>query len=855
MRERDIEQWKAADAAFDRLLELPESDRAAALAAMPIDADVRARIERLLAADRGNRTLCGSAEAMAAVPKSEPRNPTALAGRRFGRWTIESEIGRGGMSVVYRAHATDAPDRIAALKVLTLGALAGPGADRFRREQTILARLNHPHIATLLDAGIADDGTPWIAMVLVDGVRIDQWCEQHECDLRTRVRLFLDVCAAVAHAHRGLVVHRDLKPSNVLVDGEGHVRLLDFGIARLLDDTQGENTATHWRALSPSYAAPEQFAGAVQSTAVDVFGLGAVLFALLTGQAPRGQDVRQPIRPPSTVTPVAAEAHGDLDAIVMKALSEEPADRYATVNALSDDLQRWLAGHPILARRAPLRERSARLLRRHWLPVSLGAAALISLIGGSLLALQQAREARAQAAQALAARAQALDSLGRANALRDYLIGIFETQSPGKPLNELPSTAELLDEGERRALTASIDNPGARTDMLDAITRVRLARSDVARAGKLIEHTLEITDSMHQGAAAARARALLRRSAVESIGRDFEKAMATLQEAQALLPRAEIQPLTIDLQLAMADTLLAQRRFDDSLSLLRPLVDTTAVLAELSPSQRRILFSAMASALAGRGQIRESIPFSDKALGEARLQFGERHFKVALALNNVSIRNRQIGAFDLSERQAREALAIYDEVLDGPSEYRGSARIGLGLLAAARGRFDEAIAELDRGNAEVATVRGIARAEDYDFYHWNRGIALAQAGRRDEAIAALTRAEAGLASRSSAYAKPTATAAAWLAMLYCEADDVARGDALRKRMHTALTGVQDNAAAETATYAEADARCALAAGDAEQAQARLWPRTGIRRDPGTRLRRGNRTTAGRGQPDRPRDGR
>ena len=819
MGENEIGQWQAADAIFDGLLQLPESERGAALMRMSLDADVRRRVERLLEADRGTRTLSAAGQG--------PLFPTAAAGalpgRRIGRWMIESEIGRGGMSVVYRAHAVDAPERIAALKLLTLGALAGPGAERFRREQAILARLNHPHIATLLDAGIADDGTPWIAMVLVDGLRIDQWCEQHDLDLRERVRLFLEVCAAVAHAHRSLVVHRDLKPSNILVDGEGHVRLLDFGIARLLDDTLGENTATHWRALSPSYAAPEQFSGTAQSTAIDVFGLGAVLYTLLTGQPPRTPGSTAPARMPSSAAPAAAAAAGDLDAIVMKALGAEPADRYATVNALSEDLQHWLAGEPISARHATLRERATRFARRNGLPLALAAAALVFLVGGSVVAWDQAREARAQATSALAARAEAIDSLDRASALRDYLIGIFETQSPGKPRSELPSTAELLDEGERLALSSTVDNAGVRADMLDAITQVRLARSDAQHAGQLVERTLGLADSMGPAGAAVRARALMRRSIVERIDRNYEKSMASLEEARGLLAGITAQPLATDVELAMADTLLAQRRFDDALSVLRPLLEAGGSTPASSARQRRSLFGSMAIALSGRGQVRDSLPFRERALEETRQQCGDGHFRVALGLNNVSIGNRQIGAFEASERQAREAIAIYDEVLEGQSEYRGSAHVGLGLLQLARGRFDEAVEELDRGNRENAAVRGIARAEDYDFFQWNRGIALAQAGRRDEAIAALTRAESALALRPAPYAQPVATAAAWLAIVHCGHGDVVPGEASRSRMHAALATLKEIAPAESATYAEADARCSLASGDAVRAQRELAP--------------------------------
>ncbi len=823
MQQKEIEQWKVADALFDRLLELPEPGRAEALAQLSLDADVHARVKRLLDADQGTRTLSGAADVAAAIPVSVGETRDVLAGRRIGRWTIESEIGRGGMSVVYRAHATEAPDRIAAIKLLTLGALAGPGAERFRREQAILARLNHPHIATLIDAGIAEDGTPWIAMVLVDGQRIDLWSEQHDLDIGARVRLFLDVCAAVAHAHRSLVVHRDLKPSNVLVDGEGHVRLLDFGIARLLDDTARETTATHWRALSPMYAAPEQFTGTAQSTLVDIFGLGAVLYVLLTGMPPRTQGAQNPILAPSKAAPGACSASADLDAIVMKALSEDPADRYATANAFSDDLQHWLTGQPIIARRPPLHERVARHLRRHWLTTALSVAVLASLMGGSMAALQQARQANAQTERAVAARAEALDSLSRANALRDYLLGIFETQAPGKPRNELPTTTELLDEGEHLALGSTFDNAGVRADMLDAITQIRLARSDTNRASALIERSLALANKMETGAAAVRARALMRRSTVKRIGREFELALTDLREASTLLAGGAGQTLAIDVKLAVADMHLAQRQFELALETLLPLSDPIDTRVALSPNQRSSLYGSMAIALSGLGRVRESIPYRERALEEIRQRYGMRHFRVAVALANVAVGNRQIGAFDAADHQAREALAIYDEVLDGPSEYRGSARVGLGLLEAARGRFDEAITELDLGNTEIAAVRGIARVEDYDFFHWNRGIVLAQAGRRDEAIVALTRAEASLAQRPAAYAMPDATAAAWLAILNCGQGNFVQGETWRDRMHAIGFETKGMAASDSAVHFEAEARCALAAGDAALAQRELTP--------------------------------
>src|SRR5690606_19650507 len=219
--------WREADAALDRLLDLPPHERAAALPALDLAPEGRACVARLLAAH-------SSTDGVLERPLRRGPAPDALAGRQLGGWTVEQEIGRGGMAVVYRAFRDDGPQRrTAAIKLLTLGALAGLGPARLHNEHAMLARLNHPHIVPLFDAGVADDGTPWLAMALVDGVHIDAWCRLRALDARAIVRLFLDVCEAVAYAHQNLVIHRDLKPSNVLVDAHGHVRLLDFGISRL----------------------------------------------------------------------------------------------------------------------------------------------------------------------------------------------------------------------------------------------------------------------------------------------------------------------------------------------------------------------------------------------------------------------------------------------------------------------------------------------------------------------------------------------------------------------------------------------------------------------------------------------
>jgi eukaryotic-like serine/threonine-protein kinase len=394
--------WREADAALEHLLELPDAERAPFL--MTLAAPLRARVERLLAADETGGAL--------------DREPAALdeAPAQAGPWRIGEEIGRGGMSVVYRAERNlDGATQVAALKLVTIGALAVQGRERFRREHGLLARLSHPNIVGLLDAGVLDDGTPYIATRLVEGERIDLWCWRRGLDATSVVRLFLQVCEAVAFAHRHLVVHRDLKPANILVDAAGHVHLLDFGIARLLEDADGNAaTRTQWRAFTPDYAAPEQFEGRDSGVGVDVFGLGAVLYQVLTGRPPRqgGGSTTSPITLPSRAAAAFAERdpalcgrfrralRGDLDAVLLQALAARPQDRYADVASLANDLRAWLDLRSVSARRQGLLRRGVMRVRRNPLLSAVSALALLAL-GAALATALIANRALEQRASEL----------------------------------------------------------------------------------------------------------------------------------------------------------------------------------------------------------------------------------------------------------------------------------------------------------------------------------------------------------------------------------------------------------------------------------------------------------------------
>jgi tetratricopeptide (TPR) repeat protein len=406
--------WAAVRALFDRLQGLPHAQRAAALADPALDPALRAEVASLLAhgADAATGFLASAAEP-AAVPAPH------RIGQKLGAWRLERPLGAGGMGEVFEARRDDGRFQgVAAVKLLKRGMDSQAVLARFAQEQQALARLSHPHIARLLDAGITDDGLPYFVMERVQGRPIDVACA--ELPLDQRLALFLQLTDAVAHAHRNLLVHRDLKPSNVLVDDEGRVRLLDFGIAKALDPVGGGAdagaTLVGERPFTPHYASPEQVRGDLVGTATDVYSLGVVLYVLLTGQRPYGRHAttaaeaaravleEQPTRPSMLALADGAWARtrrllaGDLDNIVLKALAKVPAERYASVDALAADITAHRQGRPVAARPA-----SPGYVLRKWLQRNRAAAAAAALGGLGLLSGLAATVLQGRTALALGA--------------------------------------------------------------------------------------------------------------------------------------------------------------------------------------------------------------------------------------------------------------------------------------------------------------------------------------------------------------------------------------------------------------------------------------------------------------------
>ena len=424
MTSADVELKRRAFLLFKEVVELEAGEREQRLLeACAGNAELRTRVDALLAADaRSEEPFSGDAVSWSAVLQDETQAPTEdrLIGRSLGAWRITGVLGHGGMGAVYQVERDDgAYTQHAALKLIRSGADSAAARERFLRERQTLARLQHPHIATLLDGGISAEGDPYFVMEYVDGVAIDTWCDARRLGLRQRVVLFLQVLEAVQYAHRNLVVHRDLKPANILVTPDGLVKLLDFGIARQLQESR--LTEASDRALTLEYAAPEQLNDEPVTTATDLYQLGVVLYGLLSGAHPFGVDSHTPVArqlqalsgdpqpmartaQQSPVESATARGHtpgslaralrGNLSAIVHACLRREPEARYASAEVLANDLRAWLDDRPVVAARLGRGERARLWLRRNRMLAASGCAILLALVAGTGVALWQAHEAR-----------------------------------------------------------------------------------------------------------------------------------------------------------------------------------------------------------------------------------------------------------------------------------------------------------------------------------------------------------------------------------------------------------------------------------------------------------------------------
>jgi tetratricopeptide (TPR) repeat protein len=870
------EQWPRFSARLDELLALPEGDRAGWLAALPADdADLRDGLAAVLAGlpQAGGGFLSG----VPPQPSQPPQNG-AEPGQQIGPYTLVRELGRGGMGVVWLARRSDgAFAREVALKLPHAHLLAGAVRERFDRERDILAALDHPHIARFFDAGLAADGQPYLALEAVDGRPITTWCLEQALPLTARLALFAQVADAVSHAHGQFIAHRDLKPANVLVTAAGQVKLLDFGIAKLLAADGGEPTDStaltrsltqqHGMVATPRYAAPEQLAGGPVSVATDVYALGLMLFELLTDQPPPPPG--EPIPPPSRGAgePGRRKAlRGDLDAIVDRALQPRPQDRYASVAALAEDLQRYLDHRPIQARHLSAWSLCRRYVRRHRLPVAMSAALVLALLGGSAGVAWQAHEARAQAR--------------RAEGVKDFLLGVFTAADPrvagGKPNGQTPAKT-LIDRIAARIDERFAGDPELRIELLRTAADIyRELGEDEAYEGlqaRQLALVRERFGPLHENVLDGQIEA-----AVRAYQRgDLAGCRRVLDEADASLKAAGRDASRQRAHWWVTRGICLRDQTDQADARLAALQRGVALFAQVEPGDRGHVtaLAELASEHGSQMRLRESAEVNRQAIGmaealptrnEAELQV--LHANLGLMLmqaGDLSAAAESLGrAADIAERtsgsdyttalaprsrhartlhlagERERADALFTRLL---ADVEARAQAGGSLTADAAVAFEDAgerLAAEGRPNLGLPLLRraqaAYQRQSQFEFDQRriarNLGDALARLGRHDEALTQLQASLRAFEAAEPRDRQPTAVVRERLGRLLL---DMNRPDAARAQ----LQRVVDDASVKTWSHvvlAQAGlARAALLQGDragaAVQSRAALdtWARvTGFR---------------------------
>lgn len=735
------ELWRQADAILDQLLDLDPSTQRKRLVQLTSPGPLRTRVEQLLAAL--DRPGILDQQRFTGFTLGTDDQPPDLSGHEFGCYRLETLIGRGGMSAVYKAARIDgAYDAPVALKLLNAALLATDWHDRFRREVGFLADLRHPHIATLLDAGVAEDGTPWLVTELIQGQPIDRYCREHELTIAEQVGLMVDLTQAVAFAQKNLIVHRDIKPDNVLVTEQGRVVLLDFGIARALDVESGLHTrALATRAFTPEYAAPEQMSGQPVTTATDVYALGVVLYKLLTGQLPfsdlhKSTGTHLTCRP-SRELAVSTEIEpgerrrriqvlkGDLDNIVLKALAEEPERRYANAEQLGNDLQAWLSHRPVSARKPSMRYRLGLFVRRRRaLAASLATLVLVAVIGVSAT-LWQARQARMEAAAALAAQA-------RTDAVSAFMMSLFDAADPDVSGLDDPRASELLNRGAQRVEQAFAGQPELQADLVLVLAALyqklglndqsieRLTSSDVLDSGTPMQraqawliNSRNLYDSgnqMDQAAEAARQglavlpgsaplnqRVQLKLALAGALYHQgqLEDALETSLEAKRLLDQAS--SIDLELQLAVLTSLVGSQSAMGDVEGALLIAEQAWALAQhgqVSPTRQFLLLSTYSAALQQANRFQESVDLQRQALALVDRHYPQAHHWRARILGNLGNRLVSLGEHEEAERMMYQAIVMHESLADEPTTRSAAVHNNLGNLLTYAERYDDAIEHL-----------------------------------------------------------------------------------------------------------------------------------------------------------------
>jgi serine/threonine-protein kinase len=744
------ERLAEIDALFEEALELSGPARERRLAERTVgDPELRSEVEALLAC--AERSVAGLLEPVRsfAVQVGASAAEEPAPGEVVGAYRLTRRLGEGGMGVVFLAERVDGSfERQVALKLLPAAGADRESIRRFEQERRILARFGHPKIARLLDGGVDRRGLPYLVMEHVEGLPIDRHADERRLPIEARIALLVEVAEAVQAAHRNLIVHRDLKPSNVLVTAAGEVKLLDFGIAKILDPDRGdpaiaELTQLERRALTPSYASPEQVNGEPVSTASDVYQLGLLLYELLTGLRPQAATTsslaelvelvcrREPTPPSRAVadagdyegslhraetratTPakLARRLRGELDAIVARAVAKAPAERYATPSDLAADLVRYLERRPVKARPASLAVRARKWVRRNAAVTALGAAVLVAVVGYAVTVTVQSRALDRQ-------RVRAEREAATAKAVEQFLTELFTASDPQNTTKRDFTAQELLQRGIERVDAELASEPAVQARLWSALGQIERRRGNTDVARQLLGRALERQRELFGEENAEYALTLVRYSVLHRQGGERQRGREMLERGIELL-RRNARPNSGDLAFALAElgnTKLnagelagAEAAFREGLAIHR---------ANGAEGGISIQQGNLGKILLERGDVVGAERHLRESVAAKKRIYGAHGPRVAIGLFDLSSALKRQGRFEEALAVAREAAAIDRDLWGaGHAEYAADLnRIGeleqeLGRLAESEATLDEALRILealpeppamDLGDAEVA---------------------------------------------------------------------------------------------------------------------------------------------------------
>jgi eukaryotic-like serine/threonine-protein kinase len=711
----DRARWSRMEMLFEQAQAMPGADRPAFLQkACGTDESLYAEVLAMLTMDDDGhalsieRLVAGAEPAAAADP---------LIGAVLGAWRVVEMIGRGGAGIVYLAERADGQyQQRAALKLVGPGPRTPEAVERFRAERRILARLTHPNISRLIDGGFTPEGTPYLVMEYVDGVPLTTYCDQRGLTIDDRLRLFQVVCQAVQHAHRALIVHRDLKPSNIYVSSTGEVKLLDFGVAKLVDPEAVLDTpvtrAEH-RVLTPAYAAPEQLRGEPVTTSADVYSLGVVLYELVAGRRPFSTDglssrefedivasVEAP--PPSAVTGGQAvkRLRGDLDRICLMALRKEPERRYASAEQLSEEIARFLDGRPVLAQPATVAYRTRRFIARNRAGVAVVASFAILVLVFSVVAAVQARLVTAERDRVRVERDKAQEVV-------QVLVDLFQTTNPQVvPGGDRLTTGEFLTRAEPRVLAALDARPEIKAAMKHVLGQVHAARSDYARARSLLEQ------------AVADSRRLYGDSDVAALAMQIDLAALLLQIGERAPARALLQTTLERTQQAVGErhaltarclTVLAQTYDGDPVS-SKPLLERALTIRRglLRPDDLQIAetLDTLASAEMTAERLTEARALFDEAMRIVNANNGGRNVRAVYVTTHLGALLLRLGDYAGAETLHRRSAELAGDLI-GPDSFEvADATNDVAVALAFQGKLDASVDMLREAYRQHVALMG-----------------------------------------------------------------------------------------------------------------------------------------------------